>query len=389
MIKRKIRNEVQEALQHQAAVALIGPRQVGKTTLALEIKESYGGIYLDLESSEDRGRLASPTLFLESMADRLVILDEIHRVPEIFQELRGIIDRGRQKGKGTSRFLILGSASIDLLRQSGESLAGRISYINMTPLTVEEIPDEQKSLDNLWVRGGFPDSYLAPDDKRSFNLRKDFIRTYLERDVQLFGPRIPAETLERLWTMLSHKQGTLLNASDLGRALQISTQSVTRYIDLLVDLLLVRRLQPYYANTQKRLVKSPKVYVRDSGLLHALLAIDNMDNLCGHPVVGMSWEGFVIENILSNLPWRSHAFFYRTLVGAEIDLVIEHPDRSLWAIEIKRSLAPKLEKGFYFAQKDLNPSRTFVVYAGKDSYPITESIEAVSLHRMIKILEEC
>lgn len=377
-----------EALQRQAAVALIGPRQVGKTTLALEIKEALGGIYLDLENSTDRARLENPSLFLESMEDRLVILDEIHRMPELFQELRGIIDKGRRKGKGKGRFLILGSASIDLLRQSGESLAGRISYIQMTPLLLSEISHKKSDLESLWLRGGFPDSYLAIDDSHSFNLRKDFIRTYLERDVPLFGPRIPAETMERLWTMLAHKQGTLLNASDLAKALQVSAQSINRYIDLLVDLLLVRRLKPYHINTQKRLVKSPKIYVRDSGILHALLGIDNLEKLYGHPVIGMSWEGFVLENLLSALPWRAVPFFYRTHVGAEIDLVIEHGDGDLWAIEIKRSLKAKLEKGFYFSKQDLKPQRSFVVHSGTDDFPLSEGIEAVSIQTMMTLLKK-
>ena len=241
----------------------MGPRQVGKTTLALQIGEARGALYLDLEDRDDRARLANPALFFGSVEERLVILDEIHRMPELFQTLRGVIDSGRRKGKGRGRFLILGSASIDLLRQSGESLAGRIAYINMTPLTAIEIEEDRAARERLWLRGGFPDSFLAGSDRDSLTLRNDFIRTYLERDVAMFGPRVPAETLERLWIMLAHRQGSLLNASDLGRALQISTQTVTRYIDLLVDLLLVRRLTPFHANIGKRLVKSPKVYVRD------------------------------------------------------------------------------------------------------------------------------
>ena len=241
-----------------------------------------------------------------------MILDEIHRLPELFQTLRGVIDKGRRKKKGKGRFLILGSAGVDLLKQSGETLAGRIAYINMAPLSALEIDNNRKACDRLWLRGGFPDSYLAKDDKISMALRKDFIRTYLERDVPMFGPRIPAETLERLWTMLSHNQACLLNASKLAKSLGISVQSITRYIDLLSDLLLVRRLQPYHVNIGKRLVKSPKIYIRDSGFVHALLGIELFEHLIGHPVAGMSWEAFVLETLLSVLPWRSPAFFYRT-----------------------------------------------------------------------------
>jgi predicted AAA+ superfamily ATPase len=386
MIPRHIFSAVEDALRYQAAVALIGPRQVGKTTLALQIGKNRNAIYLDLEDRDDRAKLANPVLFFENAEDRLVILDEIHRIPELFQTLRGVIDAGRRKGRGTGRFLILGSASMDLLRQSGESLAGRIEYIDMTPLTTIEIEKDRASRECLWLRGGFPDSYLAQSDTDSLRWRKNFIRTYLERDIPMFGPRIPAETMERLWTMLAHQQGSMLNASDLGRALATSTQSVTRYIDLLVDLLLVRRLRPYHANIGKRLVKSPKVFVRDSGLIHALLNIETLDRLAGHPVVGASWEGFVLETLLSVLPWRSQAFFYRTAVGAEIDLLIEHADGTLWAIEVKRSMSGKVGRGFHQACADLKPVRCFVVHAGDDRYPLSENIEAIGVRDMAEEL---
>ncbi|HEY5237624.1 MAG TPA: ATP-binding protein, partial [Rhizomicrobium sp.] len=294
-------------MSRQAAVGLIGPRQVGKTTLALSIADNTRSLYLDLEAREDREKLADPALFLRAYEDRLVVLDEIHKAPELFQTLRGLIDQGRRRSHGTGRFLILGSASVDLLRQSGESLAGRIAYIEMGPLDVLEAVRTDDDLRTLWVRGGFPDSFLSRNDRESFDGRKDFIRTYLERDVPQFGPRIPAETLERLWTMLAHNQGTLLNASRLAAALSISAQSVTRYIDLLVDLMLVRRLQPFHANIGKRLVKSPKVYVRDSGILHALLGISDYNQLAGHPVIGASWEGFVVENLLAAAPQHTLA----------------------------------------------------------------------------------
>jgi uncharacterized protein len=383
MIKRMASQRVELALARQAAVALTGPRQVGKTTLALEIGATRGAVYLDLESAVDRRKLAEPAAFFQGVEDQLVILDEIHRMPEIFSALRGVIDKGRRRGKGKGRFLALGSASLDLLRQSSESLAGRITYVEMTGLQAQEVPGQQQQ---LWVRGGFPDAFLAANDRDSFEWRQDFIRTYLERDVVQFGPQIPATTLERLWTMIANLQGTPVNASRLAQALEVSAQSITRYVDLLVDLLLIRRLPAYAANTSKRLVKAPKVYVRDSGLLHALLGIDHFDKLMGHPVVGESWEGFVVEAVLNALPWRTNAFYYRTQVGAEVDLVLEHGDGTLWAIEIKRSLQGKVRRGFHEAVRDLKPARTFLVYAGEDRVPLPNGMEAVGVMGMVELL---
>ncbi len=389
MIERRIKQQVIDALDRQAAVALIGPRQVGKTTLAQEIGEERGALYLDLEDSDDREKLSNAKLFLKQYEDRLVVLDEIHRVPELFQTLRGIIDQGRRKGKRTGRFLILGSASIDLLRQSGESLAGRIEYVDMQPLDVTEVRTEEGALNRLWIQGGFPDSFLASNEEDSLKLRKNFIRTYLERDVAQFGPRIPAETLERLWTMLAHNQGTMLNASRLASGLSLTAPTVTKYIDLLVDLLLVRRLRPLNANIGKRLVKSPKVYVRDSGLLHALLGIADYNALSGHPVVGSSWEGFVIENILAVVPDRTLASYYRTSAGAEVDLVLEFSGQTeTWVIEIKRGLSAKPTKGFYNAVEDIQPNKTFIVYAGDERYPISEGVEVISVSEIAQMLLE-
>lgn len=373
---------LRDALGRQAAVALIGPRQVGKTTLALCIANGTNALYLDLESLEDRGKLSDAALFLRRFEDRMVILDEIHRAPELFQTLRGLIDEGRRHGRKHGRFLILGSAAIDLLRQSSESLAGRIAYIDLGPFDVFEVGADEAARSTLWLRGGFPDSYLARSDAESLALRKDFIRTYLERDVPQFGPRIPAETLERLWTMLAHNQGTLLNASRLAAGLSVNASTVTRYIDLLVDLLLVRRLQPFHANTGKRLVKSPKVYVRDSGIVHALLGIEDYNELAGHPVVGASWEGFVIENLLAMAPVRTAASFYRSAAGAEIDLVLDVPARGRWAIEIKRGVAARPGKGFYLACEDIKPDQRFVVYAGDTRYPVTADVEAIGVREL-------
>jgi predicted AAA+ superfamily ATPase len=387
MIERSVRGLLESSLAEQAAVAILGPRQVGKTTLAREIAESRtASVYLDLEARQDRERLAEPALFLRRYENSLVVLDEIHRVPELFSSLRGIIDQGRRSGHGTGRFLILGSASVDLLRQSSESLAGRITYIPMGPFNVLELPSDEKTLLQLWTRGGFPGSYLASSDAVSERWRDDFIRTYLERDVPMFGPRVPAGVLERLWTMLAHGQGTLLNASRLASALQIPGPKVQRYIELLTDLLLVRRLHPVHSNAGKRLVKSPKVYIRDSGLVHALLGLRTFSDVVGHPVAGLSWEGFVIENLLAAAPGRTIASFYRTAAGAEIDLLLEIPGHGTWAIEVKRSLAGRPEKGFYLACQDLRPERRFVVNAGLERYPIDAETEAVGVAEIARML---
>ena len=387
MIYRRSYQNVLNALDRQAAVVLLGARQVGKTTLALEVAEGSEAIYLDLESHADRVKLADPALYLGEYEDRLVILDEIHRVPELFQELRGLIDRGRRRGRRTGRFLMLGSASLDLIRQSGESLAGRIEYVDLNPLDVAEAAPDARAMTTLWVRGGFPDSFLAEDDADSMTFRQNFIRSYLERDVAQFGRRIPAETLERLWTMLAHNQGGPLNASKPAAGLALSAPTVSGYIDLLVDLLLVRRLRPFHANVKKRLVKSPKVYVRDSGLLHALLGLADHDALAGHPVVGPSWEGFVIENLLAVAPPRTMASFYRTSAGAEIDLLLEIPGkRGPWAIEIKRGLSARLGKGFHHAREDVRPERAFVVHPGEERYPVSKEVEAVGLREMVSII---
>ena len=388
MLTRNALIEVQRALNRQAATALLGPRQVGKTTLALEIARTTNSIYLDLQSQVDRAKLSEPRLFLRQYEDRLVILDEIHRVPDLFPELRGLIDEGRNRSLRTGRFLILGSATLDLLKQAGETFAGRIEFVSLSPLSVNEVPNDQDSLTSLWIRGGFPDSFLAKSEDDSLAFRENFIRTYLERDLAEFiEHRIPADTLARLWTMLAHSQGGLLRISKLARSLSISVPTVTRYIDVLSNLLLLRRVTPYIANVRKRLVKSPKIYVRDSGLLHALLGIENHGDLAGHPIMGSSWEGFVIENLLCAAPSRTRASFYRTSAGAELDLVLEIPKvREPIAIEIRRTLAPRLGKGFHSAHQDLNPKRTFVVYAGHDRYPLAQSIEAIGLPEMSRIL---
>ena len=388
MIERRVAQDVRLGLGRQAAVALIGPRQVGKTTLARQIAEAGDNVYLDLETSTDRIRLADPVLFLQRYADRLVIIDEVHRAPELFRELRGLIDAGRRSGKRNGRFLILGSASMDLLRQSSESLAGRIAYVVLHPFDVLEAVPDDEALRRLWLRGGFPESFLAANDADSLAYRLNFIATYLERDIPQFSPRpVPATTLERLWRMLAHAQGSLLNASALAASLSISAPMVTRYVDLLTDLLLVRRLPPFIPNTRKRLVKSPKVYVRDSGLVHGLLGIQDELALTGHPVMGASWEGFVIENLLAVAPWWTLASFYRTAAGAELDLVLELPGRTApWAIEIKHSLSPRPTRGFHHALEDTRPEKAFIVYAGRERYPLSREVEVIGVREMAEVL---
>ncbi len=378
MIPRRLLPALVDALAESPAVALLGPRQVGKTTLALEIAKTRTAVYLDLESEADHAKLSDPELYLSQHEDKLVILDEIHRTPELFLSLRGLIDAGRRRGKGTGRFLVLGSASMDLLKQSSESLAGRIRYLDLSPLDAGEVGRE--GLDALWLRGGFPASFLAASDAASLRWRLDFIRTYLERDIPQLGPRIPAETLRRLWTMLGHQQGGLLNAAALARALAVDGKTVASYIDLLVDLLLVRRLPPWHGNVRKRLVKSPKVYVRDSGLVHALLGIGVLEDLLAHPVAGASWEGLAIESLISAAPGGMEAYFYRTASGAEIDLVLKLPGHHKpWAVEIKRGLAPRVERGVRLSCEDVRPERCLVVYSGVERFPLAEDVEAVSL----------
>jgi len=378
MIPRRLLPALTAALAETPAVALLGPRQVGKTTLALAVAHTRPSVYLDLESEADRAKLVVPELYLAQHADKLVILDEIQRVPQLFQSLRGLIDSARQRGQGRGRFLILGSASIELLRQSSESLAGRIRYLELSPLDAGEVGAER--LDALWLRGGFPESLLADSDAASLRWRMDFIRTYLERDIPQLGPRIPAETLRRLWTMLAHGQGGILNAASLARALAVDGKTVARYLDLLVDLLLVRRLPPWHGSVRKRLVKSPKVYVRDSGLVHALLGIADGEALLAHPVAGASWEGLAIESLSASTPQGTEAYFFRTAAGAEIDLLLYRPgERRPWAIEIKRGLAPKIERGFHAACETVQPLRRRIVYSGTERFPLAEGIEAVSL----------
>ncbi len=384
MYARQTHQLVQSALENQAAVVLLGPRQVGKTTLALDVALEQPSVYLDLEREADRRILIEPDLYLDEQAGKLVILDEVQQMPGLFKNLRGQIDQRRRAGFRTGQFLLLGSVSNVLLQQSTESLAGRVRYIEMPPLQLPEVGADH--LNMLWLRGGFPDSFLAASDQASMDWRLDFLRTYLERDIPAIGPRIPAATLRRFWTMLAHVQGGLLNAAALAEGLGVSGQTVGRYVDLLVDLMLVRRLQPWHENVGKRLVKSPKVYVRDSGIVHALLNIGTTEGLLGHPVVGGSWEGFCIEALLAAAPAGTEPFFYRTSAGAELDLVLRLPNGDIWAIEVKRTTTPKVTRGFLTGAEDIKASRKLLIYAGEHDVPVAEDVRAMPLENGIGLL---
>lgn len=382
LFHRFVYDKVNTRLRTNPVVAILGPRQVGKSTLAREFVASrQENIYLDLESPRDLLKLADPQAFLSRHIDQLVIIDEIQRKPELFPVLRVLVDQNRIPG----RYLILGSASKQLINQSSESLAGRISYVNLHGLNLLETnPQSQEDIIRLWLQGGFPNSYLSSPDI-SLQWRRDFITTYLERDIPQFGFRLSAELLRRLLTMLAHYNGRLLNALELGKGLGVNSKTVQRYIDILTELFLLRVLHPFRPNLQKRLIKSHRVYIGDTGLIHSLLSIETYDQLLSHPVVGQSWEGFVINNILSILPNTIEAFFYRTAAGAEIDLVLKLK-QNLWAIEIKKSAEHlHISKGYHQACEDIKATRKIVVYGGNDQFPYQKGVTVMSL---LHIMEE-
>lgn len=363
------------------AVVVVGPRQAGKTTLALTEKaRSPDVLYLDLELPSAQRQLDDPEAFFLAHPEQLVILDEVQRLPGLFAVLRGVIDLRRRNGEVSRQFLLLGSASGVLLQQSSESLAGRVAQLELTPFQARELLSGNApatDLNTLWVRGGFPLSWMAANDTLSLSWRDAFITTYLEKDIPALGPRIPATTLRRLWTMLAHNQGELLDQSRLASALAISGQTVGRYIDLLCDLMLVRRLPAWTGNTGKRLVRAPKVYVRDSGIVHALLGLQDLDAVLSHPVAGASWEGFAIEQLIAAAP-HAQASFYRTSHGAEVDLVLEFRSGQTWVIEIKRSSAPTLSKGFYLAAADVGAARKLLVAPVDQPFPMKNGVEVMN-----------
>lgn len=377
-IDRRQADEVAERLAHYPVVALLGARQVGKSTLARIISAGFqDSVYLDLESPRDLSKLQDPESFFEVNRDSMICLDEIQRMPGLFEVLRSVVDRTGQ------RFLVLGSASRDLIQQSSETLAGRIAYLDITPFTYDEI--RHVDARTHWLRGGYPKSVLAENDEISFDWRLNYIRTFLERDIPQLGFNIPANTLRRLWQMLAHSQGQTLNSAKLGSSLDRSANTIRRYIDILEQTFLLRTLSPYSVNVKKRLVKSPKVYLRDSGLLHALLDIETMNDLMGHPVYGSSWEGFAIENILANTP-RWKAFFYRTSGGAELDLVLTRGGEIV-AVEIKASTAPEPSRGFWSACEDIKATGKYVVGAVDTGYPIRNGAHVCSIDEMVEVLK--
>jgi len=385
MIKRRIEESIIENLKHFPAIGLVGPRQSGKTTLAKIIAKKCRQpiVYLDLENPQDFEKLGNSQLYLEQFKKHLVILDEAQRKPELFPLLRSLIDEDRRPG----RFMILGSASPSLKRQASESLAGRIAYHELSPFTLDEVGVSETKMNKLWLRGGYPQSYLADSDKLATVWLQNFIQTHLERDLPALGVRVPSTTLLRFWTMAAHCNGQLWNAAKLADSLGVDSKTTRRYLDLLEDTFMIRQLQPFFANIKKRLIKSPKIYIRDTGLLHTLLKIYSFDDLLANPVLGASWEGFCIEQIIALKPARFDIYFYRTQAAAEIDLVLTKGLKVEIAVEIKYSLTPKMTKSSTNAIAELNPKKTWIVYPGKESYPVKKNVWTLPVIELNKIFE--
>jgi len=380
-------SKLRERLGSSSSVALLGSRQVGKTTLAKGLELDKPTHYIDLERPSDVAKLADPELYLSRFSDHLIILDEIQRMPDLFPVLRSLIDERRQKGERGAQFLLLGSASPELLRQSAETLAGRISYLELCPLNLGEVEGDSESMNRHWFRGGYPEAYLAGSDLDAQQWCDDFITTYVERYLPLLGVASNPMLLRRLCTMLAHQQGSLLNLSNLANSLGIDGKTVRHYIELLEGLYLLRCIPAYSVNAGKRLIKSPKVYWRDSGLLHALLGLGDIEQVMGHPICGHSWEAYCIEQIVTRLPSKTSVFHYRTRSGAELDLVIEYPDGKLTAIEIKRTLSPKVSRGFTESYNALKATEGFFIIPQGERFPLNAAVSAIGLSEFLSTLE--
>jgi len=394
MIPRDLEPKLLNAMTNMPVVALVGPRQVGKTTLALQIAQQHldkKSSYLDLELDTDLSKLDDTERYLRRFENQLLIIDEVQRKPDLFRVLRGLVDIRKRAGENAGQFLLLGSASRDLLQQSSETLAGRIRYLELSPFSVLEAYENDPlgfNPQKLWFRGGFPNSYLAATDNESWEWRNDFISSYVERDIPLMGPQVAATRMKTFWAMLAHYHGQQVVLSELGKSLEVSHTTILSYLDILTDFYMVRQIQPWAGNTKKRLIKSPKIYLRDTGLLHKLLNISDFDSLLGHPVVGASWEGFVAENIIVNLSNKWQYSYYRTTTQTEIDLVLEGPGNRVWAVEIKRSAAPSLSKGFHDACEDIGATQKFVIYSGTERFPMSERTEAIGLIEFLKLIAD-
>ncbi len=392
MIIRTLEKNLIGAINAVPVVALLGPRQVGKTTLALDLVHKKIGKkihYMDLELDSDLARLEDPETYLRQFSDTLLIIDEVQRKPDLFRVLRGLVDYRKRQGETSGQFLLLGSASRDLLQHSSETLAGRIRYLELTSFLIKEIRHTEGlgfNPDKLWFRGGFPNSYLAPNDEESWLWRGDFIATYVERDIPLMGPKVAASQIKRFWQMLAHYHGQQINLSGIGKSLESNHTTIRNYLDILTDFYMVRQIQPWSGNTKKRLVKSPKIYLRDTGLLHRLLNLSSFDDLLGHPHCGASWEGFLIENIINSLSDKWRYSYYRTASQTEIDLVLEGPRQETWAVEIKRSVAPKVSAGFHKAAEDIGATKKFVVYGGQEQFPLSHDTQAIGITDFLEVI---
>lgn len=384
MLQRRLSARLLSTLNDSPVVGLLGPRQVGKTTLALEVAKHVGkrSLYLDLERDSDRHKLSDAESYFTSHDETLFIVDEVQRRPELFALMRSICDERIRRGERNGHFLVLGSASRDLLRQSSESLAGRITYLDLAPFTLGEFAQRECSrsfIERLWLRGGYPGSLLARNDAVSWEWRRSFVDTYLERDLPQLGPRLPAERLRRFWTMLSHGQGDAWNGARIAAALAVSANTSKHYLDVLADLGMVRLLKPWAGNSRKRLVRAPKVYVRDSGLVHRLANIPDLETLLGHPLCGHSFEGFAIEQLLTFCPDHWEPSYFRTATGHEIDLVLEGPRQRVRAIEIKRSRTPELSRGFLLGCEEVRATERWIVVPDGDAHSIGHDTKVIPL----------